>query len=222
MPQQQDSRGGARDRSQGAQSERGGARPGLLQCASLGGEDRGGWRPALRGLGERRRLEKPLYLRHEFRGGNAAGQAGPLVAHELLRHQGRRFRRFVDDDRHDECGARDHVMGPLDPELPLPPEVAFPAHLRGGGDQRHEKGAFADLLPYLLVPGVAPAQLALVKPGLDAKGPQRVCDAPRRFGILPRVAKKDRPRACRWNSIWHGRHGFMPAAPRPFQSKREG
>jgi hypothetical protein len=51
-------------------------------------------------------------------------------------------------------------------------------------NDRDEKRALLDLATDLLIPGVASPKLALVEPDFDAAGPQRLTNAPRRFGVL--------------------------------------
>jgi hypothetical protein len=51
---------------------------------------------------------------------------------------------------------------------PLEPEIAFRTRRGVRRDDRDEQRAVADLLADLQVPGVPAAQLALIKPDLDA------------------------------------------------------
>ena len=60
--------------------------------------------------------------------------------------------------------------------------------------ERHVRCPVLDLLPDFVIPGIAPAQLALVEPNLDARRRQRIANALRRLGILRGVAPET-PRA---------------------------
>ncbi|HEY5307760.1 MAG TPA: hypothetical protein VIK97_04570, partial [Casimicrobiaceae bacterium] len=53
-------------------------------------------------------------------------------------------------------------------EFPLQTEIPLFAGLRVGRDDRHEQRTFLDLSANGRIPGVAPAQLALVEPHLEA------------------------------------------------------
>jgi hypothetical protein len=85
-------------------------------------------------------------------------------------------------------------MGALDAEFPFPAEVALGPFLGVGGDDGKEKGAGADLRLDFGVPRVAAAQLALVEPDLQPKGPQGIGNPPSRLGILAGVTKENGPR----------------------------
>jgi hypothetical protein len=74
---------------------------------------------------------------------------------------------------------------PLEAEIPLGPLGGI------GGDDRDEQGAVANLPPYLLVPGIAAAQLALVEPNFDARGLQRIADATCGRSILRGIAQEN-------------------------------
>ena len=70
----------------------------------------------------------------------------------------------------------------------------FIAGLRIGGDQRHEEPAVVDPFTDLPVPGVPAAQLALVEPDFNSRGPQRGTDACRRLRVLRGIADENCPR----------------------------
>jgi hypothetical protein len=75
-------------------------------------------------------------------------------------------------------------------QLPFESEVAFRSTVRVSRDDRDEQGAVVDLLPYLPVPHIPTAQLALIEPDLNAGGPERLADAPSELRILGGVAKE--------------------------------
>ena len=60
-------------------------------------------------------------------------------------------------------------------ELPLTPEVALVAPLGVGRDDGYEQPAVVDVRADVAIPGVASAQLVLVKPHLDAACAERSC-----------------------------------------------
>ena len=73
---------------------------------------------------------------------------------------------------------------------PLEPEIPFGPRLRMVGNDRQEERAIADLPADRLIPDIAAAQLALVKPHLDAGGAQRLGNGPRHRRILRCITQK--------------------------------
>jgi hypothetical protein len=68
-------------------------------------------------------------------------------------------------------------MGAIHCQLPLPAKVAFQTLLCVTGDDWNEECAIPFTGSDRLIPGIAAAQLALVEPDLDARGPQRIANA---------------------------------------------
>ena len=83
-------------------------------------------------------------------------------------------------------------MGAVDGEFPFAAEITLAALLGALGNQRNEQRARLDLRADFGVPGVAAAQLILVKPDLDAERAQGLGDMARGLGVLAGVGKKDR------------------------------
>jgi hypothetical protein len=69
------------------------------------------------------------------------------------------------------------------------------------GDDGDEERAGLDLLMDRLVPGIPAPKLALVEPDLNARGSQRVANAPSSLGILRGVAQEDSP-GLRADAVW--------------------
>src|SRR6516162_4607567 len=53
-----------------------------------------------------------------------------------------------------------------------------------------------DLIADLAIPGVSAPELTLIKPDIDASGPESVADPPRRAHILRGVTQEHRSRRC--------------------------
>jgi len=92
--------------------------------------------------------------------------------------------RVIHAHGHDERAASSHEVRALLGEPPFEPEVSFRPRLGVVGNERQEERAIADLPADRLVPDIAAAQFALVKPHLDAGGAQRIANGPRRPRIL--------------------------------------
>ena len=86
----------------------------------------------------------------------------------------------------------------LDGQAPLAAKVPLVAGFGARGYDGHEVIALADLLANLLIPGVAPAQLALVQPDLDAELRQRIADRSRGLTVFGCIAQEYR---CRQRAI---------------------
>jgi hypothetical protein len=107
---------------------------------------------------------------------------------ESLRDRGPALGGFIDDDRQEERQFIGDVALSFYGELPLASEIPFKPGLRMGGDHGNEKGAVTDLIADLAIPGVPAPEFALVKPDLDASGPESVANLPCRAHILGGVA----------------------------------
>ena len=116
---------------------------------------------------------------------------------EAIRDLSRSVSRIVNDDRQEESELARHILSSVNRQLPLPSEISFEPRFRIGGNDGHEQSTVADLLPNLLVPGIAAAQFLTVEPDLDASRAERVRNPLRRRRILGCVAQKDGTRGCR-------------------------
>jgi hypothetical protein len=72
-------------------------------------------------------------------------------------------------------------------KAPLEPEIPFRPRLRMGRNDWDEESALADVPANRLIPDIAAAQFALVKPHFDAGGAQRFGNGPRHRGVLGRI-----------------------------------
>jgi hypothetical protein len=97
-------------------------------------------------------------------------QSRPLNLAESIRYPGRRIRRAVDHNREQEGDVLRHVGGTIHGQFPFPTEVPFPTSVRVSGNDRNEERAIVNLLSNLMVPSIATAQLALIKPNLYSRG----------------------------------------------------
>ncbi len=138
-----------------------------------------------------RRGEKPLYLHDKFRRRHPAGEPRPRHAEEFRRYGGGGVGCAVDHHGHEKWHAFGHEVRAFGGEFPFQPEIAFAAVLGVGGDDWQEERALPDLAADLLLPRVAPAQFALVKPHLDPETPQRIGDPARGVDILASTAQQD-------------------------------
>jgi hypothetical protein len=84
-------------------------------------------------------------------------------------------------------------MGALVREPPFEAKISLCSLLRMRRDDWDKQGAFLDLLPYALVPGVTAPKLALVEPYFKSGPVQGPADAPGGLGILRGIAEEDCP-----------------------------
>ena len=184
-----------------------------------GGSDRG--RERLPGLGDDRRgvfpVKEPLGPRLEGGCRLPERDREPLDRHEFVGNAGLVLRGGIYRHRQDKHDVIGHVMGPVDCELPLPPEVALLARVGVGRDNRHEEPAFPDLPADLLVPGVASPQLALVVPDIEAGDGKGVAEGPGSLAVLRRVADENGGLGL---SGRHGAEGFRAAPPESRHTRR--
>src|SRR5215469_1117003 len=120
----------------------------------------------------------------------AAWKTRPLHFPELLGYARVSIARSVDHDRHQEGRVIGHVQCPADRQIPFAPEVPLFAAFSVGRDDRQKQPAVLDLPPDRSVPGLTPAQLALIEPDLEPALPQRIGNAARRLSVLGRVAQE--------------------------------
>ena len=85
----------------------------------------------------------------------------------------------------------------LDRQAPLAAKIALVPRLGSRRHDGHEVIALADLFADLLIPGVAPAQLAFVQPDLHAELRERIADRSRGLAVFGCVAQEYR---CR--QVW--------------------
>jgi hypothetical protein len=109
----------------------------------------------------------------ELRRGDTRGQLHPLKFTKAVGHRGIGHGTAVDRNGDQECPVGGHQVRAVDCKLPFQPEIALGSVARLGRDQRHEERAGSYLPANLLVPGVATAKFALVKPNFDTGGTQR-------------------------------------------------
>jgi hypothetical protein len=107
-----------------------------------------------------------------------------------FRHIRFRIPRVVNGHRYQKRSAVGSIMGAIDAEFPLTPEISFLASLRGRRDDGNEERAIVDLPADLPVPGISAPQLTLIEPDLDPAGAQRIANAPGRIGILRGIAQE--------------------------------
>jgi hypothetical protein len=114
----------------------------------------------------------------------ALAKTGPLHLAKLIRHFRRGIGRRVDHHRQQKRLFRRHQSRALHGQQPLQPKIPFEPRLRAGRNHRHEQRALLDLLPDLRIPRIAADQFVLIEPHFNARGAQRLADAPRHFRIL--------------------------------------
>ena len=139
--------------------------------------------------------------------------ADPLHVDERIRHVGVGLAGLVQCDRQDERLAFGHEVRSLLRQPPLEPEVALEPALRVAGNQRHEQGAVLDFAADFLIPRVAAAQFALIKPDLDPVGAEGRGNAFSRGRVFMGIAEENRTGARRCGFGLHG-NGANPTAPR--------
>ena len=120
----------------------------------------------------------------------ARRQARPLHPVERVGQVGNPFPSFIDTHRDDKGLVAGNHLGALVGDRPLEPKVPFRTRCGVSRDDGDKEGAVAYLVADLLVPGVAAAQFTLVEPHLDARGAQRLANAPRCRRILRRVTEE--------------------------------
>jgi hypothetical protein len=89
-----------------------------------------------------------------------------------------------------------HITGSVCGQSPLASEVPLIAAFRISRDNGDKQMAVVDLLPDLAVPGIAAAQLALVKPDLDAACAECLANPLDSLRVLRGVASEHRSRRC--------------------------
>lgn len=99
--------------------------------------------------------------------------------------------RVVDHEGEEETLVARHQVRSIRGQFPFESKVTLAARLRVGRDHGNKERALPDLPPNALVPLVAAPQFALVKPHLDARGPEGFADAPRRLRVLGGVTEED-------------------------------
>jgi hypothetical protein len=81
-----------------------------------------------------------------------------------------------------------HALGR---QLPLTPEIALRARLGARGNDGQEQRAIPDLPANILIPGIPAPKLVLIEPDFQTVALEGLGNAPRRGGVLPRVAEED-------------------------------
>jgi hypothetical protein len=103
---------------------------------------------------------------------------------ESLRYGSPPLRGVIDDNGQEEREFIGDVPLAFYGELPLAAEIPFKPRLGMSGDDGYEKRAVPDLIADLAIPGVPAPEFALIKPDLDAGGPESVTNLPCRPHIL--------------------------------------
>jgi hypothetical protein len=103
---------------------------------------------------------------------------------ESFRYRGPSLGGFIDDDGYEEREFIGDISLTFHSELPLAAEIPFKPGLGVGGDDGNEERAVSDLIADLAIPSVSAPEFALVKPDLDASGPQSAANLPCRARIL--------------------------------------
>src|SRR2546430_6798222 len=125
------------------------------------------------------------------RGRLARGQVRPLHLTELLGHARVYVDRGIDHNWKEERLIIRHVQRAAGCEIPFAAKISLYSRLRVCRDDWHEQRAFLDLSADRRIPGVAPAQRALVEPYVEAHCAQGIANAPRGLRILRGVAKEN-------------------------------
>jgi hypothetical protein len=103
---------------------------------------------------------------------------------ESLRHRGPSLGGFIDDDGQEECQFIGDIPLAFYSELPLAPKIPFKPGLGMGRDDGNEKHTVTDLVADFAIPSVPAPEFALVKPDLDASGPESAANPQCRVHIL--------------------------------------
>jgi hypothetical protein len=122
----------------------------------------------------------------------AIRQAAPLHFSKPIRESVLLVRCVIDHNRQQKWQVRCHQVASVDRELPFEPKVSFASIVSVLRDYRNEQRAALYLAANRHIPGISPAQLALIEPHLDARGAQRVAQLLRSFGVLGGVAQEHR------------------------------
>src|SRR5215472_3337108 len=144
---------------------RGGAGAGSSRC----GNERALGRTLLR-------REQVQYTLDESRRTLSGRKASPLHGSEGLRDLRMQLRCVVDTDGKQKRPTSRHQVRTLVGEVPFEPEVALRTRLRIPRDDRDEERARANFAANLLIPGVAAAELTLVKPDFNPSSAERLAD----------------------------------------------
>ena len=108
-----------------------------------------------------------------------------------------RLARVVDDHRQQKQVIVRHVERALDRQTPFAPKITLVAGLGARRHDGHEEIALAYLFADLLIPRIAPAQLAFVQPDVDPELGERIADRARRLAVFGCVAEEYRCRQVR-------------------------